>query len=205
MPFSGRRSLTVSMTCLMCGLMSSVDGCTWMVSSVEVPISRLCYQWKLNDSRGECFWFAALISFRVLRRNLQVFVCFQYCLEKKNNFYTHQMFKTKFEVQLQSVQHLKVLAKMKLPVHVMMKFYLFLHNFSELWTSSVIPGNYLEDCKIPKNVLKQGFVHRKLKLLDFLLDFVFTFVPFVSKMNKYFAVSWNISTEKNYFQLSKHM
>ena len=204
MPFSGRRSLTVSMTCLMCGLMSSVDGCTWMASSVEVPISRLCYQWKLNDSRGGCFWFAALISFRVLRRNLQVFVCFQYCLEKKkNHFYTHQMFKTKFEVQVQSVQHLKVLAKMKL--HVMIKFHMFLHNFSELWTSSVIPGNYLEDCKIPKNVLKQGFVHRKLKLLDFLLDFVFTFVPFVSKMNNYFAVSWNISTEKNYFQLSKHM
>lgn len=55
-----------------------------------------------------------------------MFVCFQYCLEKKNHFYTHQMFKTKFEVQVQSVQHLKALAKMKLHVRN------FLHNFSEL-------------------------------------------------------------------------
>lgn len=65
MLFSGKRSWTASMTCLMCGLMSSVDGCTWMASLVEVPTLRLCYQWKLNGSRGEFYGFLALdfISF----------------------------------------------------------------------------------------------------------------------------------------------
>lgn len=62
MPFSGRRSWTVSMMSSMYGLMSNVAGCTWMVSSVEVLISRLCYQWKHNDFRGWCCLFA-LASF----------------------------------------------------------------------------------------------------------------------------------------------
>ena len=57
MLFSGRRSWIAFMMCLTCGLMSSADGCTWMVSSVAVLISRLFFQWRLSDSRGSYFYF----------------------------------------------------------------------------------------------------------------------------------------------------
>lgn len=57
MLFNGRRSWIAFMMCLTCGLMSSADGCTWMVSSVAVLISRLFFQWRLSDSRGGYFYF----------------------------------------------------------------------------------------------------------------------------------------------------
>ena len=57
MLFNGRRSWIAFMMCLTCGLMSSADGCTWMVSSVAVLISRLFFQWRLSDSRGGYFLF----------------------------------------------------------------------------------------------------------------------------------------------------
>jgi len=70
---------------------------------------------------------------------------------------------------------------------LMMKFYLCLHNFSELWNlfSRVPMGNYVW-CYSGKYANRtviylklfcyKVFVHQKLKLLDFLSDFVLNFV-----------------------------
>ena len=52
MPWHGRTNWTASMPCLMSGLMSNVDGSTWMGSSQAVPTSSTSCQLRPRGSQG---------------------------------------------------------------------------------------------------------------------------------------------------------